>query len=132
MNAKLSDVSSCAYHAIYLGPLKQLLLAGGDLIGFALPSTKYGSLKSASVAKGQRPRFLRRVLIDGVQIDRRLLLGLTTAEEGDAGYRRWHGARQRCHRSDSDLLGSRPRRATLTRRHHVGLEQRSLEIYMVI
>ena len=108
----------------YLSALEELLLSGGHVLGLTLPGGQHARLERTSVAERQRPRLLdARELVDHVEVDRGLLLGLTARQEGHARHGRRHGARQRRDGGARDLerrvLGARVLEAG---RAHVGLE----------
>lgn len=69
--------------SLYLGPLEELGLCEGHILGLAAPRAQHGGLQGASVAEGQCPRLAANVLVDGVQIDGGILLRLASRQEGD-------------------------------------------------
>lgn len=98
----------------------------------ALPSFQNGSLQRASVRERQRPRLLSFVLVDGVQIDAGVHFRLTSGQEDDSGHSSGQSTLQSGHRSASDLLRADLLRARLSGRDHVRLQQRPLQIDVVI
>lgn len=89
-------------------------------------------MEGATVAEGEGPGFLAGELVDGVEVDRGLLLGLSTTEEGDSGNCRGNGAAQGRDRGGGDLLGCGLLRAALAGGDHVGLEKGALEVDVVV
>ena len=112
--------------------LDELVLALADVLRLAFPRLKDRLLKSASVAERERPRSQRRHLVDGVQVERGVLLRLTAGQEDHARHSGRHGASQRCHRSDSVLLVCVLNRTRLAGGDHVGLEQSALQVDVVV
>lgn len=79
--------------SVGLGSLQELGLACLHVL--AAPRLQGRRLQSAAVAEGERPGLSAgRALVDGVQVHRRLLLGLAAGEEADAGHGGGHGAGQ--------------------------------------
>ena len=67
-----------------LGSPDQLILPLLHILLLALPRRQDGRLQRAPVAEAERPRAASLSLVDGVQVDRRLLLTLTAGQKRDA------------------------------------------------
>lgn len=89
-------------------------------------------LKSTAVAEGKRPWLLALELVDGIEVDGRLLLGLTSRQEGDASDGSGDSAVQGGDGGPRDLLGGVLLGARLTSSHHVGLQEGALEEHVVV
>ena len=116
----------------YLRSLEELVLSSREILGLAGPGAEHGSLEGTTEAEGQSPWLLAGELVDGVQVDGGLLLGLSTAEESDSGYCWGYGAGQGGDGGGSDFLGCRLLRAALAGCYHVRLEEGALEVDMVV
>lgn len=123
------------YHnklSTYLGALQQLVLASGDVLLLAGPSAQHGCLQGTAVGEGEGPWPQEIHLIDGVQVHGGLLLRLSAGQEGDSGNGRGHGAAQSGDGSDGHLLGGELLGAALASGDHVGLQQGSLQVDVVV
>lgn len=109
-------------------------------------------MEGATVAEGESPRFLHLqpgkemednkmqsiykqvcyLLVHGVQVDGRFLLGLASGQESDSRYGGWHSALKSGDGSDADLYRARPGGSALTRSHHVRLEEGAFQVDIVI
>ena len=70
--------------------------------------------------------------IDGIQVNRSIFLRLAAREESDSGYCGRHGALESLDSGFSNLLGSVFGLARLTGCHHVGLQQSSFQVNVVV
>jgi len=70
---------------ISLGAKEEHLLRGHNVGILALPSLQYRRLQCAAVAERQRPRFLARSPVDGVQVYGGIQLRLSARQKHDAG-----------------------------------------------
>ena len=82
---------------VYLGASEELLLGVFEVLGLASPGGKYGRLQGTPEAEGERPWLDSRVLVDGVEMDRRFLLRLTARQER-------HSCTHAVHRPDIMLM----------------------------
>ena len=57
-----------------LGPLQQLSLGRSHVLLLPLPGGQNGGLQGTAVGEGDGPRVLAFVLVDGIQVDRGVLL----------------------------------------------------------
>lgn len=69
---------------IYLGPGAENFLCSSLVGCFALPGSKSRGLECTAVREGQLPGAMEGHLVDGIQVDRGLLLTLASREEADA------------------------------------------------
>ncbi|CAN7986146.1 unnamed protein product, partial [Ixodes hexagonus] len=124
----------------YLGPLEELVLATLDVARLARPGLEGARLQSTPIAEGQSPGFLARVLVDGVQVHRGLLLRLPAREESSkrsqrrrlTGHGGRHGPLQGGDGGPGDVRRGVLLGAALSRSHHVGLEQGALQVDVVV
>ena len=68
----------------HLGALDEFLLTLAHILRLTTPRREHRRLQGASVAEAQRPWLASLGVIDGVQMNRRLLLRLTSGQEGDS------------------------------------------------
>jgi len=127
-----SLVLALASKTISLGTLQELGLGSGNILWLATPCTEDGCLESTTVAEGKRPWLLGLELVDGIEVDGRLLLGLTSRQEGDASDGSGDSAVQGGDGGQRDLLSGVLLGARLTSGHHVGLQEGALEEHVVV
>lgn len=111
----------------YLGSLQELGLSGSNVAIVSAPSGQDRRLQSAPVAESQSPRLLPAVLVNSVEINRRLLLGLPARQERDSGYGSGYVTLQSGDRCMRDVSGRVLGRARLPGGDHVRFQQRSLQ-----
>ena len=114
-----------------LGALKQLVLAGSNVLLLASPGTQDGGLQGTTVREGEGPWADQGNVVDGTQVDGGLLLGLTSRQEGHASNGGGNGAAQSLHGGQSDLLWG-VLLGRLTGGDHVGLQQSTLQVDVVV
>ena len=68
----------------YLGSLDELLLTLAYVLLLTLPCREHGGLQGTPVTEAQRPGFTSLGVVDGIEVNRRLLLGLSTRQESDS------------------------------------------------
>lgn len=138
----------------YLSTLQEFFLTSLDVLGFATPSAedwclnweilrfnklklikrqplkKY--LKGTAVAEGKTPWLAAWVGVDGVQMDRGILFWLASRQESDSSNCGRNGPLQSGNGSFSNLFWGVFGLARLASSDHVGLEESTLQEYVVI
>lgn len=61
--------------------LEEFVLGSLDILRFATPGSEYGGLQGMPVGEGEGPWLTARALVNGIQVDRCVLLGLTSRQE---------------------------------------------------
>lgn len=144
----------------YQGSLDVLVLAGLAVLLLASPGLQCGGLQGAAKGEREGPGPVQGTLVDGIQVYGGLLFALTAGQEGHPwGGRerrfRWkhgrrvstrsrrqrvrltwhgggHGAPQGGHSCQGDLLRGVLFGAGVSGGHHVGFEQRALQVDVVV
>src|SRR5690606_27727606 len=88
---------------VHVGAMVEGCLACRHVLRLAAPCLLCRRLKRAAVGEGEFPR-MRTDGVDGVQVFGRLLLGLTTREECDAGHGCRHDLAEQPYRLFGDFL----------------------------
>lgn len=118
--------------AVGAGANDQGGLGRGDVLVLAEPGLEAGLLEGAAVGEGERPGLGSGGVVDVIEGQRRLLLGHSTREEGDAGHGGGDGVLQHAHGGESNLTGVGLHGSLRAGADHVGLEEGALEHDVVV
>src|SRR5918992_953836 len=106
-------------------PVRERLLAGGQVRLVAVPGLERGRLERAPVGEGELPG-MGPDPVQGVQVRRRLLVALTAGEEHYPRDGGGNDAAEAADRRLRDLLGAGLGGALLAGQHHVRLQEHPL------
>lgn len=115
------------------GALQEFSLTSLDLVVLATPGPEDGGLEGAAIGEGQGPRLLGGgALVDSVEVDSGVFLSLATGKESDAGNGSGHGTGEGGDGGLGNLLRGVLGGALGTGGYHVGLQEGSFEVYVVV